>query len=159
MTRAHDSGVRLSWSPSRSGFSSCPGGATTSVIRSLRLHGVTAELVAKGGVDLGGERLVLPRREPRVQRRSDRRRGNALVDRLEDRPAALARVLDVALDLLQLRAVLLESVVQELQQPAPDHRAVAPDPRDLVQVELELGSVHDLEALTVGLHEAVLDSV
>ena len=48
----------------------------------------------------------------------------------------------------------------QLEQPAPHHRAVAPDGGDLVEVEVELvGRPHDLEALGVGLHEAVLDAV
>ena len=38
-------------------------------------------------------------------------------------------------------------------------RAVAPDAGDLVQVEVVLGVLHDLEALGVRLHQAVLDPV
>ena len=50
--------------------------------------------------------------------------------------------------------------LEQLEQPAAHHRAVAPDRGDLVQVERELlGRLHDLEALAVGLHEAVLDAV
>ena len=48
----------------------------------------------------------------------------------------------------------------QLQEPGPDHRAIAPDGGDLMEVEVELGCLgHDLKALGVGLHQAVLDAV
>ena len=56
-------------------------------------------------------------------------------------------------------AVLLERVVQQLEQPRADDPAVAPEPRDLAQVEVELGLLHHLEALGVRLHQPVLDAV
>ena len=55
--------------------------------------------------------------------------------------------------------MLLEGRVEQLEQPAPDYRAVPPDARDLVQVEVVLGVLHDLESLGVGLHQPVLDPV
>jgi hypothetical protein len=55
--------------------------------------------------------------------------------------------------------VLLEGGVQELEQPGADDRAVAPDPRELVQVDVELGVLDDLEPLRIRLHQAVLDPV
>src|SRR5919201_4983503 len=97
IVRAHGSAVRRSRSPSRRGF----GSATFN-----RLHRVTPELVAESGVDLRRERLVLPRPEPREQRERDHAGRNAFVDRLEDRPAALAGVLDVAADVPELRILL-----------------------------------------------------
>src|SRR5207248_9727444 len=69
-------------------------------------------------------------------------------------PAALAGVLDVRRDVLELRAVLLERGVEQLEQPRAHDRPVAPDPGDLVQVEVELGVLHDLEALRVRLHRS-----
>ena len=65
----------------------------------------------------------------------DHRHRHVLGDRLGDRPAALAGVLDVALDRVELAALVLERVVQQLEQPRADDRAVAPDAGDLVQVE------------------------
>src|SRR6266540_1849651 len=131
-----------------------------SVSASLRLlDGVAAELGAQSGVDLGREGLVLAGREARVEGGRNHRRGDALVDRLEDRPAALAGVLDVPRDAGEVAAVRVEGVVQELEQPRADDRAVAPDARDLLEVEIELGGLHDLEAFGVGLHQAVLDPV
>src|SRR5207342_1154795 len=110
-----------------------------------RLDGVAAELVPQRGGDFRRERLILSRGEARVERGADRRGGNAFVDRLEDRPAALARVVHVALDLLEVAPFLLERGVEQLEQPAAHDRAVAPDARDLVEVEVELGRVHHLE--------------
>src|SRR6187431_1985043 len=127
--------------------------------RSFALHRVTAELIAERGVDLGRERLLLARGEAGEEGRADHRSGHALVDRLENRPAPFAGILDVAGDVLQIVALRLECRIQELEQPAAYDRAVAPNTGDLVEVEVELGRVHDVEALGVGLHEAVLDSV
>ena len=55
--------------------------------------------------------------------------------------------------------MLLESGVQQLEQPAPHDRAVAPDARDLVEVQVVLAVIHHLEAFGVGLHQPVLDPV
>jgi hypothetical protein len=60
---------------------------------------------------------------------------------------------------VQVGAALLERRVQQLEQPGADDGAVAPDAGDLVQVELELGLPHHLEALRVRLHQPVLDPV
>src|SRR5438034_2114809 len=154
-TSTHGSGVRRCPSPSSSGFST----AGASVTSRLRLDGVAAELLAQRGVDLRRERLVLARGEARVERGGDDRSGHVLVDRLEDRPTALARVVHVAGDVLEAVAVLGERVMQELEEPGAHDRAVAPDPRDLLEVELELRCVQHLEPLGVRLHEAVLDAV
>src|SRR5918992_4548479 len=129
------SAARRLRSPSRSGFCSVTAGAC---VISLRLHGVTAELLAKGRVDLRAEGLVLAGGEASEEGGRDDGSGDAFVDGFEDRPAAFARVLHVAGDPLEVVAVLLESVVQELQQPAADDGSVPPDPCDLLQVELEL---------------------
>src|SRR5262249_45559953 len=107
MTSAQGSGVRGRRKPSRSGLS----------LFIDRLDGVPAELVAEGGVHLRGERLVLARRESREEGERDRRCRNGFVDRLEDRPAALARVLDVAADLLEV-VILLECEHEQVEEPA-----------------------------------------
>ena len=66
---------------------------------------------------------------------------------------------DVALDVLEVRAVRLNARRGELEQPRPDHGALHPQLRDRGEVELVRGRVHDLEAFGVGLHEPVLDPV
>ena len=170
MTSAHGSGVRGSRSPSRSGFSVTPAPPVYPLLcplyRSPKAIGglvdgldrVPAELVAERGVHLRGERLVLARGEAGEERERDRRRGHGLVDRLEDRPAAFARVLDVAADLLQV-LVLLEREHEQVEEPAADDGAVLPERRDLVQVRAELRGLHDLEPLGDRLHHPVLDPV
>ena len=75
MTRMHGSGRRRRRSPSSSGFASSAC-AVTRADPALRLRlrdrldRVAAELVAQRRVDLGGERLVLPRGEAREERRA-----------------------------------------------------------------------------------------
>src|SRR5919204_946102 len=164
MTSAHGSGVRRSWSPSSSGFSCVVAtlmrariGARLGLLE--RADSVAAELVAQCGGDLRREVDLVTGREARKERRRDDRRRHVLVDRLVDRPASLAGVLDVRGDVLELRPVLIECRVQELEQPRADYGAVSPDPRDLFEVEVELGVIHDLEPLRVRLHQAVLDPV
>src|SRR5436190_21648277 len=126
MTRAHGSDSRRRISPSRSGFSS----ACCSVTAIRGLDGVPAELVAQCGVYLGSERLVLTRREAGEQRERDRRGRHALVDRLEDRPTALARVFNVAADLLK-PGVVGQRALEQIEQPAADDRAMLPEGREL----------------------------
>src|SRR5829696_285530 len=115
---------------------------------------MAAELLAQGGVDLGGERLVLSRGEPREERECDGRDRNRALDRLVHRPAPLARVLDVTANLVE-RRVVRERGLEQLEQPASDDRPVLPERRELTQVELEVRNpVEELEALGIGLHEA-----
>src|SRR4029079_12314658 len=106
---------------------------------------MAAELLAQGGVHLRRERLVLAGREPREQRQRDRRRRDTLVDRVEQRPATLARGLALDADLLQAR-VLLEREHEQVEQPAANDRAVLPERGHAVEVDRELGGLHDLEA-------------
>src|SRR5207253_1047121 len=112
--------------------------AVTARVSLRRFDRVPAELVSERRVHLRRERLVLARGEAGEERERDHAGGDALVDRLEDGPAALARVLDVAPDLLEV-GVLLEREHEQVEQPAPDDRAVAPDAGDRRQVERELG--------------------
>src|SRR6266542_1560904 len=127
--------------------------------RSFGLHLMAAELVAEGGGDLQRESVLLARGEAREQRMGERGHRHAVIDRLMDRPAPLAGVLDVALDPLELVALGLERALGELEQPRTDHAAVVPDPGDGLEVDVELARVDELEPLAVRLHHPVLDAV
>src|SRR5215475_6767074 len=116
MARTHGSGRRRASSPSRSGFSRVSG--------SLDL--VATKLVPECCSYLRCERFLLARREARVQRRGDDRERDGVLDRLLDRPAALAGVVDVAADLREVR-VFSERAGEEVEQPAADDGAVAPE--------------------------------
>src|ERR687887_51277 len=124
-------------SPSTSGFS-CSTTATGLLRVRLALsrgiccdHRVAAELIAQSGVHLGGEVAHVARAESLVQRGGDDRHGHALVDRVLDRPAALAGVLDVGRDRCELVALLLEGTGEELAEPRANHRALHPEMGDL----------------------------
>src|SRR5690348_593057 len=121
-------------------------------------HGMAAKLVAQCGDDLGRERFVLARCEARQQRERDDRRGHAFVNRGLYRPAALAGVLDIAADVLEVWA-LLESQRRQIEQPGAHDAAMLPDACDLAQVQVELGLLENLEAFAVRLEHAVLDTV
>src|SRR4051795_7757079 len=110
-------------SPSTSGLASgapfsCLICSSTVAISGLLyvFHGVTTELVAQRRVHLGGERLVLARREALHQRQRDDRRRHRLVDRLEHGPATLAGVLHVPADVGEVVALLLERARRQLEQ-------------------------------------------
>ena len=66
-------------------------GGVAAIDALLGLDCVAAELVAERGEHLGPVRIVLARPEPGQQRQGDDRRRDVVVDRLLDRPAALAR--------------------------------------------------------------------
>ena len=117
----------------------CAVGFCASRPRPLLEELVAAELVAQGGDDARREPAVVARLEAGEQRRGDDRRGHGPVDRLLDRPAPFARVLDVALDPLELVG-FAERQLGEVEQPRAHDRAVAPQLGDLVQVEAELGA-------------------
>ena len=55
--------------------------------------------------------------------------------------------------------IVVEREAEQLEQPRAHDRALHPELRDRALVEVVLARVHDLEALGVGLHEAVLDAV
>src|SRR4051794_29201825 len=94
------------------------------------LDGVAAELVAQGGEHTRGVVAVLPRVEAREQGRGEGRHGYVVVDRVLDRPAALAGVRHVAADALEVVALLVERPLGQLAQPRADDRAAVPEARD-----------------------------
>src|SRR5207248_1676094 len=114
---------------------------------SLGLHRVAAELVPKGGQHLRAVRIVLARAEPGLEGERDDRRRDVVVDCLLHRPAALAGILDPALEVRQVLAVRLEGQRGELEEPRPDDRAVVPEVRDRAEIDLVVARVEDLESL------------
>src|SRR3954447_1230644 len=120
---------------------------------------VAAELVAERGEDLGAVRVVLAGTEASLERQRDDRRRDVVVDRLLHGPASLARVGDIALQVLEVGAVCLERAAGELEQPRPHDRALHPQLGDPAEVQVVVARVHDLEAFGIGLHQAVLDPV
>ena len=75
-----------------------------------------------------------------------------------DGPAALAGVLGVAGDLVEV-GVVLERRDQQVEQPGADHGALAPGVEDLGDVVDQVDLLQQLPALGVGLHDRVLDAV
>src|SRR2546428_10927368 len=69
-------------------------------------HGVAAEGVAHGGQHLLGEGVFLPWPEPGEEGGCQRGQRHGPVNRLEDRPSALARILNINLQALQLPVLL-----------------------------------------------------
>src|SRR5438105_4756595 len=110
MTTAHASPARSSTRPFRRGF------CTLTLASSCLLHGVSAELVAKGGDDAQPERIVLARCEAGEERRGHRRRRDRVLDALLDGPASFAGVVDVCLEPRELR-ILRERALGELEEP------------------------------------------
>src|SRR3954451_17774320 len=150
-------------SPSISGFSPSAWGSglTSTAISGLLdlLDRVAAELVAQRGQDAGGVVTLLARVEARVERGGERGRRDRHLDPVGHHPAALAGVVDVALQALEVVALLVERQLGELAQPGPHDRAAVPQPRDLLELDRELRLVHEVKALGVGLHHPVLDAV
>ncbi len=120
--------------------------------------GVAAELVAQGGHHLHGRGAVLAGLEPGKQGGGDGRCGNGVGNGFFHSPPALARVLDVVVDVLQSR-VLVQRLDQEVQQPGPDHGAFLPGPEGAGQVIDDVLGRQKLVALGICLHQAVLDAV
>src|SRR5512145_624111 len=118
-----------------------------------------AELIAQCRQHLRSERLLLTRDKALHERERDHRRGHIGIDRRLYSPAALARVLNVALNFSQIRG-LTESVLGQLQQPRANDAALIPDMRNLAHVQIETFRLaHDLETLGISLHHAILDAV
>src|SRR5215210_201697 len=124
------------------------------VLRARLLDGVAAELAAERREDLHGEGVVLARGEAGEEGACDGVGRDALVYGLHHRPAALARVLDVAPDAVEVR-VLLEGVLGKLEEPAPDDAPLVPEARKSSQVVVVAGPLEDLEPFGVGLHHPV----
>ena len=103
-------------------------------------------------------RVLLAGDEPGEQRGRDRRHRDGVLDGLLDGPPALAGVLGVAGDLLQLR-VLLQRADQQVQQPGADDGALRPRGDDAGDVLDQVDGGQQLVALAVGLHHRVLDAV
>src|ERR671916_3083679 len=119
------------------------------------LDRVPAELAAQGRDDLHGEGVVLTGSKASEERACDGVGGHVFVYRFEDRPAALAGVLDVAADGAQV-GVPLEGPLSKLQEPAADDAPLIPQVRDGMEVEVVLALMHDLEPFGVGLEHGVL---
>src|SRR6478609_723470 len=114
-------------------------GLTSTAISGLLdlLHRVAAELVAQGGEHAGRVVAFLARVEAREQRGRQRRRRDRHVDAVVHHPAALAGVVDVALQAPEVVALLLEGQLGELAQPGAHDRAAVPEPRDLLELDRE----------------------
>ena len=81
------------------------------------LHRVAAELVAQRRVTFAANDSSWREAKRAKSEAVIDRRGHVLGDRLVDRPAALAGVVDVALEVRQLAAVLVERAFEQLEQP------------------------------------------
>src|SRR6187200_3699134 len=81
---------------------------TRVAIALLGLDRVATKLVAEGSQYLAGVGVVLAGAEAGQQRKGDDRRRHVVVDRFLDRPTALTRVGDPALQVLEVPAVGLE---------------------------------------------------
>src|SRR5215218_4479445 len=119
---------------------------------------VATELAAQGGYDLHGEGVFLPGGEAGEEGAGDGVNRHGLVYGFEDRPASLARVVDVTPDAVQV-GVLLEGGLGELEEPATDDAALVPQAGEGPQVVVVAGLLQDLEPLGVGLEHPVLDAV
>ena len=140
MTRMHGSGRRRSCSPSSSGFCACCHRSRI-LVAAFALDAWTAwppNWLRSAAFTFAANDSSCRDAKRANSAARDHRHRHVLGDRLGDRPAALAGVLDVAADLLEVAALRLERGVQQLEQPRADDRAVAPDAGDLVQVEVEL---------------------
>lgn len=106
--------------------------------------GVAAELVTEGGDDAHGEGVVIARGEAGVEGVGDYRGGDAAVDSLEDGPAALAGVVDIALDLLEVR-VPAKGVLRELEEPGANDAAGVPEGGDGLEVVVVVRALKEVE--------------
>src|ERR1700688_2158234 len=141
--------------------------ATSPGLAARRALQVAAELLAHGGEHLLAEGVLLARAEAREQRRREHVGRHRFLERGGDRPAPLPRIVDEAGVAGEVRA-LGQRHRREVEQPRRDDTAAAPELGDVGEVELEAmplrqlrraGVGKDVEALGVGLHQAVLDAV
>src|SRR5260370_12161166 len=83
-------------------------------------YGMATELVAERGEQPVRERIVAPRAEAREERGGDGGRPHRLVDGVFHPPPALARVLDIPLEVLAPR-IGPQPHPPQLQHPPPAH--------------------------------------
>src|ERR1700730_11440281 len=136
----------------------CPTASCSKSDSGILLHRVAAELVAKRREHPFGERIVLARAKAGEKRRRQHRQRHGAIDPFMQRPPALARVFDVALQRGEF-PVFRQRARGELEQPGADDAAFQPERRDRGEVEVVVAGVHQLEALGIRLHEAVFDAV
>src|SRR5919107_1760430 len=161
ITMTPGSGTRGSLCSSRKTFCKTCVSAIVCLLLLLRggfLDRVSAELAAQGGYDLHGEGVLLAGGEAGEEGACYGVRGHVLLYRFEDRPASLARVLDVAADAVEV-GVVLEGALGELEEPAAHDAALVPQAGESPQVVVVAGLLEDLEPLGVGLEHPVLDAV
>ncbi len=94
-------------------------------------------------------------------------RRHGLLDRRHDGPAALPRIVDEARIARQL-GVFRQRHRGQVEEPGADDAAAAPDLGDVRQIDAKAligrqrgggGAAQDVEALRIGLHQAVFDAV
>src|SRR4051795_9019006 len=98
---------------------------------------MAAELGPQRRVDLGGVVALTARLEAGEQRGRQRRLRDAALDGVLERPPALAAVLDVGLEALEVVALLLEGARGQRVQPRAHDRALLPQVGDLRVVDAE----------------------
>ena len=130
----------------------------SSAWRPLHVDGVAAERLAQRGDHLHRERVLLPRRETRVERRRDRGSRDTEPDGFLHRPPAFARVVGVPAKRVEL-GILLERRHEQLEEPRPDDAPLPPRGERRGDVDAELARTEQLVPLGVRLHQAVLDPV
>ena len=81
-----------------------------------------------------------------------------MTNRLLHCPASLAGILHVAANPLESR-VFRERPLGQLEEPRAHHAALVPQAREPLEIVTVLARPQDLEALGVGLHQAILDAV
>src|SRR5260370_38975491 len=100
-------------------------------------YGMATELVAERGEQPVRERIVAPRAEAREERGGDGGRRHRLVDGVFHRPPALARVLDIRLEVVQLRIGRPRRPPQR-EQPGAAGGSLGPEPGAPRQVDPRL---------------------
>ena len=103
--------------------------------------------------------MLLPRTEPRIERRREHVGRHRLLDSGQDRPATLTGILYEAAVCGKVR-VLKKRHRRQIEQPGGDHAATPPHLCHFVEVEIiARDAAEDIEALGVRLHHPVFDAV
>src|SRR5580692_1924747 len=144
--------IPSSGSPARRGLT------TTSSSTRFGLDGMAAELIAQRGDYLCAERFVLARCHAREQRECDHGCRNVFVDGRLNGPATLAGVVDISANIFQA-GIEAKRKNQYHQQPRQHEQAMTPELGNLPEIVRVLGSLENLEPLTIGLEQTVLDPV